>query len=355
MQKKSNLLSRVRKCPNKSGQIYFSLGTALDLSREKDPKTIFVVSFGEKEPKLPKGVIHKHFTCDRVDLDYTQPFKLDSILVDAKTGVVIDTVGALIDIKNKVVATTENPYETLLLKPELAIRAAALVAETDYSICPKLENAMKKMSPLALGGGKKLWKEFKRLMRAKLPSKGINLLRETKILREILPELDDCYGVSQNKSYHKYTVYEHCVYACDACIDYDPRLRFAALIHDVGKPPVKGSNEKGITFHKHEVVSTKMAKNIVKRLGLNREDGNFVVTLVSNHMYQYDRRWKDSTVLKFIDRVGLHKGFIGNMQRFPLFQLRNADRMGRGLHPVTRKQLDFEDRLEKALKGSFRK
>ena len=67
-------------------------------------------------------------------------------------------------------------------------------------------------------------------------------------------------------------------------------------------------------------------------------------------MYQYDRVWKDATVKKFITKVGLNKEYIGRINEFPLFQIRHADRMGRGLAPNTQKQQDFEDRIEKVLK-----
>ena len=188
------------------------------------------------------------------------------------------------------------------------------------------------------------------MLRAETPSIGIEFLRTTGILAIILPELDACHGVDQNKKYHAYTVYEHCLKACDKCVATDVRLRFSALIHDVGKPSTKGTNTNGITFHKHEVVSTKMSKLIVSRFGLKKSDALFIVLLVANHMYQYDMVWKDSTVKRFIRRVGLTKKYTGQLDQFPLFQLRHADRRGRGLEPITDKQRDFEARLEKLLK-----
>ena len=202
---------------------------------------------------------------------------------------------------------------------------------------------------LAEVDGKVIWKEFKRLLKSEKPSIGIEVLRKIGILEIILPELHNCYGVEQNKSYHKYTVYEHCLKACDACDRKDLRVRFAALIHDIGKPEVKGCNNNGITFHKHEVASTKLAHNIVSRFGLRKKDASFIINLVRYHMYQYDRVWKDSTIKKFIKKVGLSKRHTKNIHEFPLFVLRDADRAGRGLKPITQKQIDFERRLVEIL------
>lgn len=354
MSEKASLLALVRKYQDKNDKtdLYFSLSTALNILQGKDEiEDVFVASFGGSRPKLPNGVIHKHFHMPLEDLEYRQVFKLDSLLVSVKNGSIVDPVGAKEGAKQHVIHTTINSTEALNNMPAMAIRAASLKAETGFEVDNDLVEAMKKVVPL-MGGvsGAQIWNEFKRLMRSKTPSVGIELLRVTGILKEVLPEMDMCYGVEQNNDYHKYTVYEHCLLACDSCVKYDPRIRFAALIHDIGKPSTKGTNENGITFHRHEVESTKLARKIVKRFKIKRTDAAFIVTLVSNHMYHYDRKWKISTVAKFMRRVGLHKGYLGRMNKFPLFQIRHADRMGRGLNPITTKQLDFENRLEEVIR-----
>ena len=158
---------------------------------------------------------------------------------------------------------------------------ASLKAETGFEVAPALIEAMRNSVPLLHKvNGQQFWKEFKRLMRSKTPSIGIDLLRTTGVLKEILPEVAQCYGVGQNITYHKYTVYEHILFACDSCVKHDPRIRFAALIHDVGKPATKGNNKNGITFHKHEVVSTKLAYKVVKRFKIKQSDAKFIVSLI---------------------------------------------------------------------------
>ena len=354
MSEKANLLALVRKYQDKNDKtdLYFSLSTALKILQGKNEiPDVFVASFGGKRPFLPKGIIHKHFNMSLKDCDYRQTFKLDALLVSVKDGSVKGPVGAEDSIKQHIIYTSTDPYETLNGMPAMAIRAASLKAETGFEIDDNLIGALKGAAPLiSRVNGAQIWKEFKRLMKSKTPSTGIELLRTTGILKEVLPEIDNCYGVEQNNKYHKYSVYEHSLFACDSCVKHDPRIRFAALIHDTGKPSTKGTKENGITFHRHEVASTQLARKIVKRFKIKHSDATFIISLVSNHMYQYDRKWKTSTVVKFIYRVKLHKGFIGRMDKFPLFQIRHADRMGRGLNPITKKQLDFEARLEKVIR-----
>jgi len=263
---------------------------------------------------------------------------------------IIDTFNPVENTKDKRIFTVKNSDVLLDDKPFLSIRIAASLAELGFTPAADLEATVNKYARrLEQVEGKILWREFKGVLMAEKPSIGIEFLRRTGILQIILPELNDCFGVKQNIKYHKYTVYEHCLLACDSSVD-EVRIRLAALIHDVGKPITKNTNNNGITFHKHEVASTKMCRLIVRRFGLNKKDANFITLLVSNHMYQYDRVWKDATVKKFITKVGLSKEYIGRINEFPLFQIRHADRMGRGLAPNTRKQQDFEDRIEKVLK-----
>lgn len=347
----SNLLDLVRKYQdkNKETDVYYSRSTCIKLLNNEIPEDVFIITFGKKV-KPPKGVLHKHISTRASNFVSYQPFKLDTILISVKDNTIVDVFNAKDDIDNCVIQTVKDSGLVLKERPFLAIRVAALMAETGFTPDKELVTASSEAAEkLNTVDGKIIWREFKRILRAEKPSLGITFLHDTGVLKIILPELEDCYGVEQNVKYHKHTVFEHCLLACDSCDNSDVRLRFAALIHDIGKPPTKSKNETGITFHKHEVFSTRMARKVVIRFRLKKNDAAFIVGLVQNHMYQYDRAWKDSTVKKFIRRVGLDKRFLGDLQQFPLFKLRNADRMGRGLPPVTQKQKDFEERLDKML------
>jgi tRNA nucleotidyltransferase/poly(A) polymerase len=252
-------------------------------------------------------------------------------------------------------------YERDLLskEPHLIIRIATIRSDENIAV-PKewvdasVDNTLK-ITDLLYNNPNIIWSEILLLMKSVKPSLGIEFLREVGALSIILPELLACYGVTQNPEYHTYDVYHHCLYSCDCCIKDNPLLRFAALIHDVGKPIVRdekyvgppdasGKRELKVTFHKHEVQSSRLTRRITRRFRVNWTDSNFIGDLVSNHMYQYDRVWKDSTVRNFVERVNLMP-YLNDMSKFPLFQLRYADRAGRGLQPCTEKQRDFEDRI----------
>jgi poly(A) polymerase/tRNA nucleotidyltransferase (CCA-adding enzyme) len=104
-----------------------------------------------------------------------------------------------------------------------------------------------------------------------------------------------------------------------------------------------------VTFHKHEMLSVKMTRSFLNRL---RYDGNTktaVLSLVRLHMYHYTRDYGDGAVRRFIKKLSITKDMLGDLGNLPLFKLRQAERLGNGLkiEPVTKRQLDFEDRIKK--------
>jgi tRNA nucleotidyltransferase (CCA-adding enzyme) len=165
--------------------------------------------------------------------------------------------------------------------------------------------------------------ELLKIMESDKPSTGLEYLRTAGLMELFLPELSDCYSISQNR-YHVYDVYYHSVYSCDAAPPEYPLIRLAALLHDIGKIPTRQPGVDGeSTFYNHEVVGTKMAKKLMKRLKFSNEQIDTVSNLILNHMFHYTDEWTDGAVRRFIRKVGLD-----NIE--DLFVLRMADRKGNG-------------------------
>ncbi len=155
------------------------------------------------------------------------------------------------------------------------------------------------------------------------PSIGLENLRKSGLLALCLPELNACYKIDQNK-YHKHDVYYHSIYSCDAGPLSNSLIRFAALIHDVGKIPTRATGVDGdYTFYNHEVVGARIVRKIMKRLKFSNEDASHVNNLVLNHMFHYTDEWSDGAVRRFMRKVG-----VENID--DLFELRIADRVGNG-------------------------
>jgi tRNA nucleotidyltransferase (CCA-adding enzyme) len=166
--------------------------------------------------------------------------------------------------------------------------------------------------------------ELLKLLRAPRPSHGIELMRQTGLLGEVVPELLEGVGCIQNR-FHKHDVYQHTLAAVDGTPG-DAIVRLGSLLHDVGKPrarqPRQGAPGEFSFFH-HEVVGAEMADAICRRLKLSTAERERVRALVANHMFYYTPEWSDGAVRRFVRTVGadLLPG---------LFALREGDVIGRG-------------------------
>jgi poly(A) polymerase/tRNA nucleotidyltransferase (CCA-adding enzyme) len=194
--------------------------------------------------------------------------------------------------------------------------------------------------------------EFNKILMSNNPSKYLCILKDVGLLEYISPEIYSCIEIKQDDRYHKYDVFHHLVYTVDNC-DQDMVLRLAGLLHDIGKPEamVEYREKDGIriSFHKHEVISAKLAKNFLRRMKYDSETIDKVITLVRSHMFHFTREWTNSAIRKFIHRMNISKEYITeeNIGNFPLFKLRAAERLGNGLKliAVTDRQKDFERRI----------
>jgi tRNA nucleotidyltransferase (CCA-adding enzyme) len=207
------------------------------------------------------------------------------------------------------------------------------------------------------------------------PSTQILEWQQEGLLGEYLSELDRCVEITQDPKFHKYTVFEHCLETCD----HTPpvlTLRWAGLLHDTGKALTQGQHLlcrrqqvnklpvqncpwknkpcypackhaiRRITFYKHELASLKVARQVLKRFDVTGLDYKLIMDLIAMHMYNFSSDWTDKATRRFIERSGITMADLNNPDEFPLFRLRIADRLGRGLIPVTQRQRDFETRLK---------
>jgi len=187
-----------------------------------------------------------------------------------------------------------------------------------------------------------------KIFTSKTPSKFFLLMDKLNLLKLLIPELDSCKLISQNIKYHKYNVFEHCIYTMD---NTEPVLilRLAALLHDIGKVDTCKIINNKVTFHKHEIASAIIAKKIMKRFSFSSEIITEVVELTKLHMFYYTKEWSDHAVRRFIKKAKFN---INNLNSHPLFKIRRADRLGKGIHIteneiVTNGQKELEKRILK--------
>jgi tRNA nucleotidyltransferase (CCA-adding enzyme) len=239
-----------------------------------------------------------------------------------------------------------------------AMRAVRFASQLGFALDPATEQAI----PQAIDVFKKVSAERVRdelvkILSSDKPSVGLELMRTTGLLAEVIPELLEGVGMHQNR-FHSHDVWHHTLSAVDATpleSTAGPAwiVRMASLMHDVAKPrtaapkpDAPGEN----SFYRHEHVGGDLADEICKRLKFSTKEREHVVNLVRNHMFWYSKEWSDGTVRRFISRVG--KESLDD-----LFALRAGDvrARGKGEEPGVeidelKARIDTEIRKESALK-----
>ncbi|RLC35213.1 MAG: hypothetical protein DRZ76_00715 [Candidatus Nealsonbacteria bacterium] len=242
---------------------------------------------------------------------------------------IIDPYGGRKDLENKLiraVGNAEDRFNEDALRMMRAVRFAVTLGD-GWQIEPKTVEAIKKNAPwLQAISQERIRDELMKIIMSERASGGIDLLRELGLLQYIIPEIEEGYGVSQNK-HHIYSCYEHYLRSLDyaAKQGFNKYVRLAALLHDVGKPKVKRGEGPDATFYNHEVVGAKMTARILERLRFSKKDIEKIAKLVRYHLFYYNvDEVTENSVRRLVRQVGPE-----NMEE--LLQVRYCDRIGSGV------------------------
>ena len=260
---------------------------------------------------------------------------------------VIDPFGGLKDLDAKLIQAVGDAADRFEEDALRLMRAVRFSAQLGFEIEGETLRAVKKkVADIIAVSQERVRDELVKIVMSSFPEKGMNLLQETGILKEILPELEEGFGVEQNK-HHIYTVYEHNVKSLQFAAKYNYVLsvRLAALLHDIGKPRTRRPKGNDFTFYAHEMVSARMTEKIMKRMRFSNDLIKKVVHLVRYHMFYYDvGKVTETGARRLLRRVG--------REHFDdLIKLRIAERKGSGVpkaEPYRLRHLQFL--VEKASK-----
>lgn len=187
-------------------------------------------------------------------------------------GELIDTFGGLDDLKNKLIKTPAEPDKTFSDDPLRMLRAIRFSSQLNFKIDVGTEKSIKKNSNrLEILSSERIADEINKILMCETPSNGFKDLEKLNLLNYILPELMDLKGIEEVEGQtHKDNFY-HTLEVVDNISKKTDNLwlRWAALLHDIGKAPTKKFSKKnGWTFYGHEFIGSKMVKKIFKRLNL---------------------------------------------------------------------------------------
>lgn len=233
----------------------------------------------------------------------------------------IDPHGGLEDLAQRVLRTPGTPEESFSDDPLRMLRAARFSAQLDFDVAPDVITAMTEMAGrIDIVSAERVRDELNKLLLSANPRKGLALLVDTALARNVLPELPALRLESDEHHRHK-DVYEHSLTVLEQAIDLeqdgpDLVLRLAALLHDIGKPRTRRFEKDGrVSFHHHEVVGAKMTRKRMTALKYSNEMVKDVSKLVELHLRFHgygDGEWTDSAVRRYVRDAGpllerLHK------------------------------------------------
>lgn len=203
-------------------------------------------------------------------------------------GELIDTFGGLKDIENKIIKTPLDPLITFNDDPLRIMRAFRFASQLEFEIDPQIMEASQKLADrLKIISQERITDEFLKILSSPKPSVGLKLLYYTKVMEVIFPEVANLGGVEQRQDHHHKDVFLHTCQVVDniSQVTDNVWLRFAALVHDIAKPPTKKFVEgTGWTFHGHEELGARMMKHIFKRMRLPLNKLEYIEKLIRLHL-----------------------------------------------------------------------
>lgn len=264
---------------------------------------------------------------------------------------IIDPHEGRVDIQKKLIRAVGDPHERFAEDALRMIRAVRIAAELNFKIEDTTKNAIITHAKTIQKISKERVKdELFKILASDHPYEGMMIFREVELMKQVLPEFEKCFEVDQvsPERHHIYDVGTHGMMALKHCRPKDSLLRFACLIHDIGKPQTHDKDPKTeiITFYNHEVVGARIAKNIAKRLKFSRKETDRLFKLIRWHQFTVDEGQTDKAIRRFIKKITPE--YVEDM-----LELRRADRIGSGARETSWRTEEFKQRLVEVQKQPF--
>ncbi len=253
-------------------------------------------------------------------------FTVNAMAVRLPSLELVDLYGGIDDLAAGVLRTPGTPQESFGDDPLRMMRAARFTSTLGFTVAPEVRAAMTAMcGRLAIVSAERVRDELVKLVLGEHPRDGLALMVETGLAQLVLPELP-ALALEVDEHHRHKDVYEHTLIVLEQAIEletaHDPVsgpdfvLRFAALMHDVGKPRTRRFESDGrVSFHHHEMVGGRMTRKRMQTLRFSNDLTDEVTQLVELHLRFHgygDGEWTDSAVRRYVRDAGdqlvrLHK------------------------------------------------
>lgn len=244
-------------------------------------------------------------------------FSINAMALSLPGRDLVDPFGGLNDLAARVIRTPGRPEDSFSDDPLRMMRAARFAAQLDFSVDLAVVSAMRDMAArIEVVSAERVRDELVKLIMAPYPRVGLSLLVEAGLTDLVLPELP-ALRLERDEHHRHKDVYEHTLTVLEQAIMLEERLpdggpdfvsRFAALLHDIGKPRTRRFADDGsVSFHHHDVVGAKMATKRMRELRFSNHEIDDVAKLVGLHLRFHgygSGEWTDSAVRRYVRDAG---------------------------------------------------
>ncbi len=243
-------------------------------------------------------------------------FSVNAMAVSLPGNAFEDPFGGVVDLAHGLLRTPGRPEDSFSDDPLRMMRAARFASQLGFGVAPEVVAAMKEMAGrIEIVSAERVRDELVKLVCGTYPRRGLALMVETGLAEHVLPELP-ALALERDEHHRHKDVYEHTLTVLEQSIDLEERLgggpdfvsRFAALMHDVGKPRTRRFADDGtVTFHHHDVVGAKITRKRMKALRFSNDEIDAVTQLVELHLRFHgygSGEWTDSAVRRYVRDAG---------------------------------------------------
>ncbi len=282
-------------------------------------------------------------------------FTVNALAVDIASRRLVDPFGGRDDIERRRLRTPGTPQQSFSDDPLRMMRAARFAAQLGFVAADEVVAAMRDMadrvgSDAGVVSAERVRDELVKLVCAPDPRAGLSLMVQTGLADHVLPEVP-AMRLERDEHHRHKDVYEHSLTVLEQAIALEHRLedapdfivRFAALMHDIGKPRTRKFQPDGtVTFHHHDIVGAKMCRKRMRALRFSGDTLTSVCHLVELHLRFHGYgggEWTDSAVRRYVRDAG------AELPR--LHVLTRADCTTRNARKAARLQRTYDDLEER--------
>jgi poly(A) polymerase len=262
----------------------------------------------EPESRKPEVAFGKSLDEDLFRRDFT----INSMALRLPSKTFVDPFDGLKDLLAGVIRTPGKPEDSFSDDPLRMMRGARFASQLGFEIEPATFDAMVAMAErIEIISAERVRDEIVKLMLGANPRAGLTALVDSGLAQLVLPELP-ALKLEVDEHHHHKDVYEHTLTVVEQAIDYEKAyglegdfvLRFAALLHDCGKPKTRRLEPGGgVTFHQHDLVGARIAKKRMQALKFDNDTIRAVCRLIELHLRFFgygDQGWSDSAVRRYV-------------------------------------------------------